>query len=66
VLYFRLLNLRSVPEKWTDFRRTSHVQDVTDKEWDMNTIQAFCQAKKQNISNMWERIIVLQAQNNIQ
>jgi len=32
----------------------------------MNTIQAFCQAKKQNISNMWERIIVLQAQNNIQ
>jgi len=32
----------------------------------MNTIQAFCQAKKQNTSNIWEQIIFLQAQNNIQ
>jgi hypothetical protein len=32
----------------------------------MNAIQAFCQAKKQNTSNIWERIISLQAQNNIQ
>ena len=65
MLHFRLLNLRSVPEKWIGFRGTFHVQAVTDKKWDMNTIQAFWQAKKQNISNVLERIIFLQAQNNI-
>ena len=66
MLNFRLLNLRSVPEKLTGFRGTFHVQAVTDKEWDMKNIRAFCQAKKQNTSNIWERIIFLQAQNNIQ
>jgi len=56
----------SVQEKWIGFRGTFHVQAVTDKDWDMNRIQAFCQAKKQNISNIWERIIFLQAYNDIQ